>query len=498
MSPTATGGSPAVREIVRDLAPGYELEPDGKSHFKLTYGGELVRNEDGTPVTVPSSTRRGSTLHRLRENLEAVGAMKTKNGVPKRAKRTPKTDEQLQMDRSEAELRGEERVRMTDELRRRLDPLLSRAGEIRPTDLARVAAHVNGKWTVDSAVTTTSYYLAGRALSDGEVERMMPLVEALEKAPSARAEWFMLLRETLGLDQPQLHGGEEWPFKVKLIPLDKVFSHWVEDGGYQRPVEENFVRDLVLRFDERLVGTIDVSERKDGSYAAIDGQQRSEAMRRIGKTNCYASVYENLTLADEATLFFHKNRDRRVVHPYYEFMARVTAQDPVANDIKKIVEKEGFVVSLQGGAGLPQYSGKRDPNITAIRAIEEVYSYETEVRQDCLSPTLGLVQRNWFGRRDSLSVHLIKGAGRFFRMWGDDEIQWQHWEEQLAALGPTTVLGMADDLHAVPRSNQGRNRAIGTSLALVEIHNRGLPRTERLDPRAVQSWRSVPVPSYRR
>jgi len=118
------------------------------------------------------------------------------------------------------------------------------------------------------------------------------------------------------------------------------------------------------------------------------------------------------------------------------------------------------------------------------------------VRPDCLTPTLNVIFRNWFGRKDSLGVHVLKGLGRVFRMWGDEEIQWQHWEEQLAALGPTMVLGMADDLHHNVRGNQ-RTKSIGVSLALVDIHNRGLPRGQRLDPRLVQSWRQPPTPGYR-
>jgi hypothetical protein len=493
MSPQTLPGNHALREVVRDLKPGYDIEPDGKAHFKLTLRGEIVRDERGRPVTLPGSPNNAS-VERSREKLRKLGALKN-GGTPKRTGKTTVKDQQLALERSEAELRGEERVRSTTELRRRLDPLLAKAGQVRPSDLARVAAYVNEEWTVDSAVTTTGTYLAGRALHANEIERMMPLVERLEQADSARAEWFMLLRETLGLDQPQLAGGKEWPFTVKLIPLEKVFSHYVEDGGYQRPVQENFVRDLVLKFDERLVGTIDVSERKGEGFAVIDGQQRSEAMRRVGKENCYASVYEGLSLADEATLFFHKNRDRKAVHPYYEFMARVAAADPVAVDIKRIVEGEGFELAIGAGAGLPQYAGTRDRNLTAIRAVEEVYAYETEVRQDCLTPTLSVIFRNWFGRRDSLSVHIIRGLGRVFRMWGDGEIQWQSWEEQLGGLGPTLVLGMADDLHV--QGSRSKSRSIGVSLALVEIHNRGLARGQRLDPRLVRSWQQPPTPSYR-
>lgn len=488
MSPSTLPGNHALREIVRDLKPGFEIEPDGKAHFKLLQGGELVRDEQGRPVTLPGSPSSQRSITNVRKKLEKLGALK--NG--KQVSKTKVRDEQLQIERSEAELRGETKIKNTEALRGRLDPLLTKTGQVRPTDLARVASYVNPEWSIDSAVTTTSFYLAGKALHEGEIERLLPLVERLEGAESPRAEWFMLLRETLGLDQPELREGKEWPFSVKLIPLEKVFAHMAEDGGYQRPVVENFVRDLALRFDERLVGTIDVSERRDGRYAVIDGLQRSEAMRRVGKTSCYASVYEGLDLKQEATLFFHKNKDRRPVHPYYEFMARVTAEDPVALDIKRIVEQAELEIAVQGGAGLPQYHGTRDRNVTAVRAVEDVYAYDTEVRAECLSPTLGVITRNWIGRRDSLSVNLIRGLGRIFRVWSDEEIQWQHWEEQLAALGPTLVLSMGQD------RTSGHTLQIGCSLALVEIHNRGLARGQRLEERLVRSFSRPPVAQYRR
>ena len=491
MSPSAPQ-SKDLREVLKNLKPGFELESDNRGHFTLLKDGETVRDEGGKPIKLPSTTSSNRTVTAARKRLEAVDALERNGQVAKRRGREHTPDAQLQIERSEAELAGEQRVSATKKLRERLDPLLAKAGgEIRTSDLARVAAFVHGTWQVDSAMTTTGSYLAGKALGDSEIERMIPLLEKLEKAPDARAEWFMLLRETLGLDQPTLTGGREWPFTVKLVPLEKVFSHWVEDGGYQRPVEENFVRDLTLRFDERLVGTIDVSERGDGRYAVIDGQQRSEAMKRVGKTSCYCSVYEGLTVPQEATLFFHKNRDRRQVNPYYEFMARVAAEDPEAIDILRIVDKEGFELHTSGGAG--KIEG-RDRNITAIRAVEEVYRYDSEVRQECLTPTLSVIFRNWFGRKDSLNTSLIRGLGRCFRVWADAEIQWQHWEEQLEALGPSLVLGMGDDQR---QSRSGQGKGIGVSLALVEIHNRGLPRGQRLDSRLVQTWRKPPTPSYR-
>jgi hypothetical protein len=480
-------------------ANGFKTVP-GRGHRKFVdrHGKTVV--DDNGPVIISSSPSdhrwREMTVKRMMgAKILKVDPFASHEKVKDRdagGERNGKGDVQLRKERNESLAAGEQKIQRTTELRNRLGPLLANAGDVRPGDLARVASFVNGKWELDSAMTTSGHFLAGKALHPGEIERMMPLVERLEKAPSARAEWFMLLRETLGLDQPTLLGGREWPYSVKLIPLDKVFAHVVEDGGYQRPAEERFVRDLTLRFDERLVGTIDVSQREDGRFAVIDGQQRSEAMRRAGKTGCYASVYENLTLAEEASLFFHKNRDRKSVHPYYEFMARYAADDPMTKAIKKIVEAEGFLVHIAGGAGKIQ---GRERHVTAIRAIEEVYGYETTVREECLSPTLATIHRNWFGRKDSLSVNMIRGLGRIFRMWGDKEIQWGHWEEQLQAMGPSLIIGKAEDLRTGRYGNQ--TKGIGVSLTLVEIHNRGLPRGQRLDATLVQSWREPPRASWR-
>lgn len=498
---TKAGAKSEIDILLRAArANGYKTVP-GRGHRKFVdQHGRPVVDSNG-PVIISSSP----SDHRWREMTvkRLMGAKiiktdpfksqsKTKAAEEESQGKNGRGDAQLRKERKQAEAAGEERVERTAALGERLGSLLATVGEVRPSDLARVASYVHNNWELDSAMTTAGHFLAGKALHPREIERMMPLVDRLEKAPSSRAEWFMLLRETLGLDQPTLLGGREWPYSVKLVPLEKVFAHTVEEGGYQRPPAEKFVRDLTLKFDERLVGTIDVSEREDGRFAVIDGQQRSEAMRRAGKTGCYASVYENLSLAEEASLFFHKNRDRKAVHPYYEFMARFAADDPMAKDIKRIVEAQGFIVEIAGGAG--KIPG-REQHITAIRAIEEVFGYQTDVREECLTPTLATIHRNWFGRKDSLSVNLIRGLGRIFRMWGDQEIQWQHWEEQLQALGPTLILGKAEDLRTGRYGQQ--SKGIGVSLALVEVHNRGLSRGQRLDPQLVQSWREPPGVTWR-
>ena len=480
--PTSTQpASPAMRELLRDLRDDLELTPSGSGHFQIVHKetGEPLRAENGRPITVPGTPRTsGKSFENTRQNLIKAGALDLNGDTPARQR---ERDEQLALERSRAEAEGEERVRLTNELRHRLEPMLVKVGginHVRPTDMARIAARVHGDWALDSALTTTSNFLAGKSLGPKEVERLTPLVERLEKSRDPRAEWFGMLREVLGLEGG-VFPGREWPYSVKLVNLDKLFA----DDRYQRPVQEAFVRDLVLRFDERLVGTLNVSMRDDGSYAILDGLQRKTAMERAGKTAALCAIHQDLTVEQEATVFFHLNRDRRAVHPYYDFKARLTAGDPVVAAIEEIVTKAGFELSITAQGAAP---GVRERNIASIRTVEEVYGYGSDVRSECLTPTLSVIRRNWLGRPAATEASIIRGLGRFFRIFADGEIQWEPWELRLAEYGPQNILGRAIDMGGK------RARGVAVSQVLVEVHNEKLPRGERLDPRLVGAIQTVP------
>src|SRR5262245_54278319 len=364
--------SPAVNELVRQFNTGFTIEPSGDGHyFVLNSEGEKVRTGQGLPITIAGTPHQnGHAWQNMRRALRVAGVIESRT---KHKPRKPgETNEQLLLERSESELRGEDRVRETRALYERFYPLFKKAGgieRIKSSDMARVGAFVWNAdnpthiWRYEDALAATSTLLGGKAMFGEEINYLTPLVERLESAPDPRAEWFMLLRETLGLDQATALPGKEWPFKVILVPLTKLFP----EEEYQRPVEEDFVRKLTLTFDERLVGSIDVSAREDGRYAIIDGLQRVTAMIRIGKTHCYCAVYEGLSLAEEATLFFHKNRDRKQVHPYYHYRARLVAGDPSALAIEQIVKKAGFKLDPAGAK-----AGTASANhITGIRGVEE-------------------------------------------------------------------------------------------------------------------------------
>lgn len=266
----------------------------------------------------------------------------------------------------------------------------------------------------------------------------------------------------------------EWPFDVGLIPLRDMLV----DDTYQRPPHHDFIARTAQQFDATLVGTIDVSERKNGSYAILDGQQRYFVMLQVGKTACFAAIYRDMTIEDEAGFFFRKNRDRNAMKPYYSFRARRVAGDPVAQDIVKIVESEGFSLGPVSN---------EDDVIGAIRAVENVHAMTADHRSECLSPTLYTIREALKGRKASFDSWVIQGLGRLWQNYTDSEVDIQALTEGLSEIGAQGLIGQAREAsRSQPNSSKG-----GVSMPYLiarkagEAHNKalGANRKARLDLR---------------
>jgi len=263
----------------------------------------------------------------------------------------------------------------------------------------------------------------------------------------------------------------DWPFTVELILLKSMFV----DQTYQRPPQETFVQSIIETFDEILVGTLDVAERRNGTYAILDGAQRFEAVQKF-KTNVWCSVYRGMNIKDEAMFFYRKNRNRRGVHPFYQFRALLVTGDKQALAIDRIVKSEGYKLEV---AGIP------DDNLTAIRAVEECYEMTSLQRKESLSPTLHVMRQCYFGRKSGKEGELIKGLGKFFQSFSDDEIDMPWLIDILAGQNPQALLGRAAD----EAQNSRNPRSYHMAKDIVTIYNRGRKAGQRLYPSYVQAGR---------
>lgn len=366
------------------------------------------------------------------------------------------------------------RRELSKQLAERMNPWLKTIGASTPGvmhDLAR-ALHqqANGVFpNPESAQHAIRNVLAGQGVKDESREALEFFSARFEKEADPLLLYVELAREARGI-QVEPATGKEWPFTMRLLEVEKCFA----DPAYQRPPGQRFVREIVLHFDERKVGSIQVSARDDGRYAILDGQTRHTAVTLIGKQRLWGAVYEGMDLAAEAKFFWEVNHDRKNVHIYYGFRARVLSGEPKAVAINEIVARAGLHVA-------PNTDWKTG-GVSAVKALEQAYDQPSEIREDPLTPTLTRLAR-WKGMRNSTSAELVRGFARFYAAYGDEEIVHLDFEQLLDEMGPNVVLARArDEAERAGRTTKGSN-SVGVSLAkaLVAIHNTGQPRGARLD-----------------
>jgi hypothetical protein len=475
----ATKLPPKLRALTRDFKQGFTLERTGGGHYRVRdRRGELVTDAKGKNITLVGDPSPG-VEQAIRRELTAAQVLKgtadriSERSVQERAERNRRQLEERRTRRSE-----EARI-----LRERLQGVVEPLGGFElpglAQDLGRVAhpiAREQGKHTMTPDLLSMSarQVMGGGWTEPRYQEVWFALIEQLEAAPDKVGEWFNRVREARGLPadvvELRMPAQGEWPFRVELLSLDALLI----DQTYQRPVSWPFVRREAARFDPALVGTIDVAQRGPGRYAVLDGQQRAEICRMVGKSGIWASIYQGLDLASEARFFLHKNRDRKSVHPFYTFRARVAANDVEAIRIDELVKKHGYKVAI-GAPGI----GKYEDHVSAISALEQVYRLERPGGGDALDPTLHLLKRATFGRKHGQNNVIIRGVGRTFARYGPDELDDKVLVEVVHELGPDLLLGRARDQAQSLRSDTG-GAAAALMRVLVAEYNRRVGRSGRL------------------
>ena len=470
----ATLPSKELAELQRRFKAGYTVEPTGSSHFVvLDPEGKKVMRPNGQPLSLTSTPRSGSQAakHAERELREA-GVLRE---APKKTKESRVVTQEQRKRRKAAQeatsVRQRQRAREAKQLHDRLEGLLSPIGGFDQfgtmVDLADIGSWIarqNGDPTLTPDLLKHSI---------GRVKNMAPIEERSEKiwqelirrlndAESASSEYFTLLRKARNIPDPatllpsqlQFPSGE-WPYAVQLVSLEKLFI----DHAYQRPQLWAFVRKTAQIFDPTLVGAIDVSDR-GGRYAIMDGQQRFEMMRLVGKTNCWAAVYVGLDKKTEAWFFIHKNKDRKNVLPMHIFKAKVEAGDPDAVDIGKTVSRNGYQLSLAAAGG-----ANDERNIASVAALETAHGLGT------LDQALKTMDASTRGLRQGNSAQIIGGIALLHFDFPD--LDQEVLVRAISARSPEWLLAKSAE---TAKTGGGATRAKQMRLVLMGEYNRALGR----------------------
>lgn len=209
----------------------------------------------------------------------------------------------------------------------------------------------------------------------------------------------------------------------KRVPVGDLYV----DERYQRPLDKAHVKRISKGFDDRLVGTLEVSQRNGtGSYAVFDGQHRLEAAKlaKIAALPCL--VHKGLTPEEEAGLFVALQRQRKSINPLVRFRARLFMGEETAIAINDMALTCGFKIGdTRGSTG----------TISAVAALERIYA------RGNLAATLTLVSEIWAGDDRSTDGPILDGMSVVEQGYGH-RLTDKHLEK-LRAVAPTVILRRA-------------------------------------------------------
>ena len=131
--------------------------------------------------------------------------------------------------------------------------------------------------------------------------------------------------------------------EITWVPVTACFR----DMTYQRATNEARVRKMRDEFDPDLLGVVTLSDRKNDTFAILDGGHRVDLYRLMewDDQKILAQVYKDLTIQQEAHIYSIMNSERVRPTTLNLFLARTAANDPAACLLKEAIEAGGAVLS---------------------------------------------------------------------------------------------------------------------------------------------------------
>lgn len=254
--------------------------------------------------------------------------------------------------------------------------------------------------------------------------------------------------------------------KPDLRPL--AVSSLNVDPGIQRGLDRRRVSKMAEALDLDALGVVTVSHRANGTYHVVDGQHRIAAVRLAGgdSVKVMCRVFDGLSSEAEARLFRLLNN---TVKPQQIdlFRIRVVEGDPVAVDIQRMIEANGWRLVF----------GTRPGAFVAVAAAERIYRLDPVA----LEKTFNVVTRAWGHAQSSVDGRVIEGIGLVLARYG-------------------TAVDVADLTDRLARYGGGAGALIGKARGLRDLRGGQICRAlaeivvdlynARRKTRALPGWRA--------
>lgn len=191
---------------------------------------------------------------------------------------------------------------------------------------------------------------------------------------------------------------------IQRLPVNLLLI----DERYQRNLSGKHVEKLFSKFNPLLLTTLLVSDRKDGFFYVLDGQHRRAVLikKRIEYADC--EVWQNLTVAQEASIFEGVNRDHHIVSAYDSYKARIFIEDKLALQLQRIARDCHVIIA--------PFANNNMHTFTCVHTIEYVL---TTYGERILWLTFDFILNVWPEHRVSRNQTFMYGVGRFLYTYGN-------------------------------------------------------------------------------
>lgn len=157
----------------------------------------------------------------------------------------------------------------------------------------------------------------------------------------------------------------------QMISLSKMKV----DFSYQREADEKRVRSLANKWDPMKANIIHVSHRADGYYYILDGNHTRLAAEINGVNELPCRVHENLTVSDEAHIFYELNSSQKKPKFNEMLKARAAAGNEPDKSYLQVLDESKIPYSLTGS-----HNGLRVRCHGALMAVYKKANYDSMLR----------------------------------------------------------------------------------------------------------------------
>lgn len=239
------------------------------------------------------------------------------------------------------------------------------------------------------------------------------------------------------------------------VDLDLIYV----DSNYQRPVVSKVVEKILLAFQWRHFGALNLTAQPDGRFACTDGQNRFTAAKlhpMVTKVPAMISTAHGVRA--EAETFLAINADRKAVTNVEKFWAGVAAEDSDYLWIKQVVERSGCKITPETGAAKPG-------EISAIAALERALKYSGEA---ALVSALSFIRETWPNEARAMRGTMISALARLYR--ANKDIDNQRMRKAMHRMSIPEMTAQAEGF----RKLSGGTAETALARTVAELYNRGL------------------------